>query len=67
MSTPHQKGEKRKPGTSIHVKIMQSEGLNLLPVKSGHYKCRIEVKYVKVGKRQKRVITVILRDCVNLV
>ena len=73
-STPHARGKMRMPGTRTIWRVKQSPGLNLLPLTSGIYRTRIEVRTkietVKRGsmkdKQRKRVeVTIILQDCSN--
>ena len=70
LSTPHKKkkdgGKTRDSGITRQIRLAQAQGCNLLPVKSGIYKVRIEVRNVQTrNKHPKRDILIILKDCVN--
>ena len=72
-STPHKRGVARCPGSWVHYVMKQSPDVNLLPVKSGMYRVRCDVKTEQVAQkakpgqqaktRQKTTITMTLRSC----
>ena len=64
----HLKGKKRigASGQSYQVKILQGEGLNLLPLMSGMYRVRINVIHTKsASQKPKKLIEITLQSFEN--
>ena len=63
-STPHQRGSGRNIGTWFAFNFAQSLGLNMLPVKAGMYRVRIDIVTSKSkAGRVKKLFTITLRPC----